>query len=282
YEVPLTHPGRDRERGRIWRIHYQHATKPVSPCRDFRNAGVPELIADLAHPNLSVRFQATNQLVERGGADVIAALGSLLHESGAPAQRVHGLWVLERLHALDLASLAKAVSDPDAAVRVHALKVLTERKNLDKQQEERVIGALRDRDGFVQRAAAEALGTHPSAEHLEPLLALVHGVPADDTHLLYMVRMSLRNQLNDSKSWEKLSQTHWGDADYRSLADVAAGFPDPKAAIFLLGYLERAPEGDPERLRFLHHIGRYGSAKEADAAVLMITKPPPIPQPGQP
>ena len=33
YEVPLTHPGRDRERGRIWRIVYRgpDAAKPRRP-----------------------------------------------------------------------------------------------------------------------------------------------------------------------------------------------------------------------------------------------------------
>jgi glucose/arabinose dehydrogenase len=31
YEVPLTHPGRDRERGRIWRVSYKQGKRPQQP-----------------------------------------------------------------------------------------------------------------------------------------------------------------------------------------------------------------------------------------------------------
>ena len=43
YEVPLNHPGRDREKGRIWRIVYQGAgqegSNPLQPIRDLTKAG---------------------------------------------------------------------------------------------------------------------------------------------------------------------------------------------------------------------------------------------------
>src|SRR5262249_35005015 len=76
YELPLTHPGRDRERGRIWRIVYRGPDgkgKPNAPRADRSRATVAELVQDLAHPNLTVRTLATNQLVERGGDEVRAA-----------------------------------------------------------------------------------------------------------------------------------------------------------------------------------------------------------------
>src|SRR5881392_2481231 len=60
YEVPLTHPGRDRERGRIWRIVYRGPDgkhKPVKPREDIAGATVAELVNHLAHPNLTVRMK---------------------------------------------------------------------------------------------------------------------------------------------------------------------------------------------------------------------------------
>ena len=41
YEVPLTHPGRDRERGRIWRIVYRGTGRQAPPgaCGDRSDAG---------------------------------------------------------------------------------------------------------------------------------------------------------------------------------------------------------------------------------------------------
>ncbi len=50
YEVPLTHPGRDRERGRIWRIVYQGHGRQARPglrAVDRTRSSVDELIADL-------------------------------------------------------------------------------------------------------------------------------------------------------------------------------------------------------------------------------------------
>src|SRR3954463_10213793 len=67
YEVPLLHPGRDRERGRIWRIVCRGAdgkVKPLDPVADLTRANLKGLVAALAHPNLTVRTLATNQLAD--------------------------------------------------------------------------------------------------------------------------------------------------------------------------------------------------------------------------
>src|SRR5437867_5848131 len=75
YEVPLDHPGRDRERGRIWRIIYRGAnhTRPAG----FSEATIDELLAALADANLTVRMLATDQLSDRIGKDAIEPLRSL-------------------------------------------------------------------------------------------------------------------------------------------------------------------------------------------------------------
>src|SRR6185437_14008308 len=107
YEVPLTHPGRDRESGRIWRIVYRGDDNKGTPAprTDWTTATVGDLIKDLAHPNLTVRTKATNQLVERGHkpqAQATGALRDLLASDKANAwQWIHGLWVLERGGALE-------------------------------------------------------------------------------------------------------------------------------------------------------------------------------------
>src|SRR5262249_29000744 len=92
YEVPLDHPGRDRERGRIWRIVYRGpdaGSPPRAPRTDWTKATIPELIDDLGHANLTVRTLATNQLAERGGPEIIAAVRSVLRPVSNPFQRVH-------------------------------------------------------------------------------------------------------------------------------------------------------------------------------------------------
>ena len=68
YEVDLKHPGRDKDRGRIWRIVWKgegrREPREVPPT-DFTTATDAELIDDLFHPNLTVRFLAGHQLRHR-------------------------------------------------------------------------------------------------------------------------------------------------------------------------------------------------------------------------
>src|SRR5262249_21783031 len=145
-------------------------------------------------PNLAVRMLAANQLVERGGEAVIAAVRANMQLSSHTWQRCHGLWVLERLHALDDAALEEAARDSDRAVRVHAMHILAERKDLSSGLHQVILDGLKDKDPFVERAAADALSTHPAPENIGLLLELRHKIPAEDTLLVHTVRMALRNQ----------------------------------------------------------------------------------------
>jgi len=89
YEVPLDHPGRDRERGRIWRIVYRGDNKRVSRPQEFdlSRAGVSELIKQLAHANISVRMQAMNQLVDRIGKPAIGPVEKMMRDKNpAPSK----------------------------------------------------------------------------------------------------------------------------------------------------------------------------------------------------
>src|SRR5205807_7100824 len=56
YEVPLDHPGRDREKGRIWRIVYKgtDGTQKPRAFRDLTKADCSLLIEELDNPNLAV------------------------------------------------------------------------------------------------------------------------------------------------------------------------------------------------------------------------------------
>jgi putative heme-binding domain-containing protein len=262
YEVPLTHPGRDRERGRIWRIVYRGPDgkgKLPEPPRDRTKTTVAELVRDLGSPNLTVRLQAAEQLVARGGHEAAEAIRGLMHRSSNPWQRVHGMWVLERRNGLDDWTLAALVQDVEAAVRVHALRVLAERQSLPADQRDLVIAALRDGDPFVQRAAAETLGRHPAVANLRPLLDLRHTVPAADTHLLHVVRLALRDNLKPAAVWGQLPLPRWTERDARAVADVALGVPTPEAAAYLLAHLKEHPEAGEKLLAALRHVARYGA-----------------------
>src|SRR5262249_38758159 len=142
YEVRLDHPGRDRYRGRIWRIVYRGPNgkiQAIKPRPDWSKAAITELVADLASPNLTVRFKAANQLVERGGDEAVREVKKLFGAASNPHARMHGLWVLDRLGRLERGLLTGAARDADLGVRVHAMKVLSERARLEGELRELVL-----------------------------------------------------------------------------------------------------------------------------------------------
>jgi putative membrane-bound dehydrogenase-like protein len=281
YEVPLTHPARDRTRGRIWRIVYRGTggqPAPVPSAIDRTKSSGDELITDLGHPNLAVRITAANQLVTRGTADSVAALRKMM-SAGAPArQRVHGLWVLERHHALDDAILLACARDPDRELRVHSLKLLGERGTLKQPFSELGTAGLGDPDPFVRRAAAELLGRHPLLANIRPLLAVWQTTASDDAHLIHVVRIALRDQLLSAETWPQLQTLGLSARDRRDLADVATGVHSKEAAAFLLADVKRAEPPRETLLRFVHHIARYGAPESARELVALSgsgTRPAP-------
>src|SRR5258706_450357 len=69
YEVPLTHPGRDRTSGRILRIvpPLAKTAGDADDIKDFSTASPAKLVKALGHPNISGRMVAIEQLTDHIG-----------------------------------------------------------------------------------------------------------------------------------------------------------------------------------------------------------------------
>ena len=243
--------------GRIWRIVYRGDSQSPPAVTDLTKASVAELIAALGQANLTVRMLATSQLTDRIGKLAIEPVSAKLHADANATQKVHGLWVLWRMGALPDDLLVAATKDEDRAVRTHAMKVLSETQPLTAAQHAAGRGGIKDPDAFAERAAADALGQHPNYENIQPLLDLRAHVPADDTHLLHVVRMALRNQLRSDEIFAKVIQAEWQPVDLHSLADVTLGVPSAPAGAFLLKHLDAAGDNRELAGRYVRHAARY-------------------------
>ncbi len=241
YEVPLDHPKREKTYGRIWRI--VHTGTAPRPMPDLDKASTAELVALLRDDTLTVRVKAAEQLVHRKAADAVLAA------EDHPYARAHGLWILERLGRLDEPRVRRLAADADRLVRTHLLKALGER-GAWAFEADLVRGMLADPDPWVRRAAAEALGLHPEAANVRPLLALWASTLVGDAQLVHQARVALRNQLLAPGVYESL-----GDADPDRIADVSLGAATPESARWLLSHLRTKPFA-PAQLR---HVARYGS-----------------------
>lgn len=274
YEVPLKHPKRDRRRGRIWRIVYvggkgERRKPPVLP--DLTKLSLDKLIAQLGNDNLVVRTLATNEVIDRYGRKAIEPVTVAVKASASPTRRAHGLWVLARLGALDAELTKRLAADESRLVRVHLIKALAERKSWDPATAKLVVAALKDQDAFVRRAAADALGRHPRADNVAPLLSAWSRTPAADTHLVHTLRIALHDHLRDGKIANAVAgDIKPGHPLFGRLIAVHRTVQAEHSAAALFAELKRAKPQAGRLERDLYHAARYVNKEELSALTVWV------------
>jgi putative heme-binding domain-containing protein len=257
YEVDLNHPGRDKQRGRVWRIVYKGKGAEAPAAFNLADHPIANVVESLGHANLTVRMLATNYVVDQVGAPAVEAVKKSLAGKVNAWHRAQALWVLYRLGALDEATLGAALKDGEALVRVHAMRVLGETAKWSAGQEQQATAALGDDDARVVRIAADALGRHPSVEALRHLLDRKAGVSADDPFLVHALLLAIRDQLLRDEVAQKVPLAGWSEADAREIASCAAAAPTAEAGALLLRHLEKYSEPQEAMGRYLRHAARY-------------------------
>ena len=125
YESEAIYHGNDK--GRIYRIVPTNNPPPLPTGIRLGDASAEELVRQLASPNLWRRRTAQRLLVNRGGEEAVAALGTLAENHAAPLGRLHALWTLEGLGKLETDLIEKALDAPEAGLRENAI-LLAERR----------------------------------------------------------------------------------------------------------------------------------------------------------
>lgn len=264
YEVDLHHPGRDKQKGRIWRIVYKGNGQTPAPEKfDLTKESIPQIVEDLASPNLTIRMLAMNRLADVIGQPAVAPLKEAIEKPKNAPQKVHGLWVLFRLGALNAADLKTAAADADPMVRQHAMRMIGEISEWKDGQRELALAGLKDADPMTCRMAAEALARHPQVENVRPLLD-VRERKNIDPDLIYGLRIALRDQLQHEGVCPQLSKETLNEQDKRDLADVAVATTGPEAAGFLLQYVRTANLKRNTLATYLRTIVRSVPEDQAD------------------
>ena len=106
------------DKGRIYRIVPRDGLPTVRPA--LAGAELPALVDGLAHPNKWWRDTAQRVLVERDDVAAVPPLRYVLDNSEDPLARLHSLWSLRGLDALQVSDLRRAVRIGPAGVRESA------------------------------------------------------------------------------------------------------------------------------------------------------------------
>lgn len=232
--------------GRIWRVVAEE--RPVdrsSPAALF--VDTPARIRTLRHPNGWVRDTAQRLLVEHGDRDGVPLLDRMAREGETPLARVHALWTLEGLGALDARTVVVALGAPEPEVRIAALRVAERLAGTAHAQDalDAIAELPADPDRAVRIQRAFTLGAFAVDRAYEAMVAALVADPAD-AHLRLAVTSGLAGGAGATLG--HIARRDEGElaAVCRELASSALR-DDPSTAEPLLALADELLDPHPER-----------------------------------
>ncbi|MHA3773374.1 DUF7133 domain-containing protein [Verrucomicrobiota bacterium sgz303538] len=109
------------DRGRIWRL--VHDTTKLGPQPRMYDETTAQLVAHLEHPNGWWRDTAQKLLILKQDKSVVPALAKMARSNPNYLARLHALWTLEGLDALDATLVLEKLKDENPQIRVAAIRV---------------------------------------------------------------------------------------------------------------------------------------------------------------
>ena len=238
-------------RGRIWRLRFDGTpTVPATPAGPAAQA-TPEipaqpalpldpvrprmldetpaaLVAHLSHQNGWWRDTAQQLLVQRQDMSVVPALRDIVENSGNLLARVHALWTLEGLGALDVPFVREQMRDDDPRMRVQAIRAsetLYKAAQRELADDYRAMTRDRDPDVALQALLTVNLFKLPNAEDLirETMASNeARGIQEIGQRILQRMAAAAKTAAANY-SPEQLEQLKEGETIYRSLCSTCHG-----------------------------------------------------------
>ncbi len=259
YEVPLDHPGRDRESGRIWSVSHVGAkgTKAAVPKPLPKADDLPAWFAELGSADFTRRRLATDFLADNGAEEIVQQARALAHDPAAgPDAFIHAMWILHRLEGLGDKTLNLAVHHATAKVRAHAAGVLSERADWTGPEHAHIMALLADSDPHVVKAAADAAGQHGDLAEFHRLIQARENLTEGDAHSDYAIRRALADLLARGDNLAALRKRSLNESDARAAASVMVGIPQQDAGEFLLDHIQKHKESGDALIDMIRHIAR--------------------------
>ncbi len=185
------------DRGRIWRVVAEGVPKPQES--DLTKASTRELVEFLSHANPWWRLTAQRLLVERGDKTAIGPLAFLGRTGETPQARLHALYALDGLDALEAGLVEGALGDPHFGVRMHALRLSERWLQTSPAMVEKLVEMVDDPDPRVRLQLAFSLGESKDPRAVEALSRLAMGY-GDDPWMQAAVMSSVADSADQALS----------------------------------------------------------------------------------
>jgi len=164
--------------GRIYRVVHQSMKRGPRP--SLARAKPAQWLQALTHPNGWWRDTAQQLLVQRGDATVVPELKRLALTARDWRTRLHALWTLDGLDAIDVETVSKTLDDKSPDIRAAAVRI-SERWIAEPGHAlaAAVLRRMDDANWIVRRQLAATLGALPDNARL-PALARILERYGDD------------------------------------------------------------------------------------------------------
>ena len=157
---------RDHERGRIYRVVWDKATKPA--ITSLAGASDEQLVAALSNDTQFWRLKAQQMIVEGKRSGTADALKKIVLANDGSIAAIHALWSLHGLGALDEVTHKAALLAKDAGLRRNAIRAL----GADKKAHDLFFGSggISDPDLNTRLAAFVKLAEFPTTPEVQTLV----------------------------------------------------------------------------------------------------------------
>ncbi|MEO1216690.1 MAG: PVC-type heme-binding CxxCH protein [Bacteroidota bacterium] len=151
--------GAGKKEGRIYRISplKKSLAKPIN----FEDADENVLLTALSNTNQWARMTAQRLIVENQRKDLVPALKNMLKTADSPYGRMHAMWSLQGLGALEVSDLELLFTDKVAGVRENAIRASEENLAYHPELAKSLLKSCKDDHPRVRMRAALALGQIP-------------------------------------------------------------------------------------------------------------------------
>ncbi|HET7219054.1 MAG TPA: c-type cytochrome [Vicinamibacterales bacterium] len=164
--------------GRIYRV--VHGTTPRDRSPVLPKQSPAALVELLTHPNGWRRDTAQRLLVERGDRSVGPALEKLAGGAMDPRTRLHALWTLDGIDAIDPAIVSRALADASRHVRAAAIRIAERWLASPDHPLQAAVLKLRDDAAWeVRQQLAASLGTLPVSSRENAARSMLERYAAD-------------------------------------------------------------------------------------------------------
>jgi putative membrane-bound dehydrogenase-like protein len=169
------------DKGRIYRISAKDA-KSADWIKGLKlgDASNEELVQELSNRNIWWRLNAQRLLIDGRDKRVVPSLIKVAESGSSPLGRLHALWTLEGLDALNTSVIEHALKDPVAGIRENAIKLSEPYISGSPTLQKALLSLNADADAKVRYQLLCSLGSINTAEATAVRNDLLFGDVSDE------------------------------------------------------------------------------------------------------